>query len=80
LNDEAFLVNRFQHLHCHALSLDADRNRETTMQSRDAIKSTRVLVVAPDRWTQMLVRRQAHAFEIIIGMVGALCGATSLQS
>ena len=34
------------------------------MQRRDAIKSAGALVVlSSDRWTKVLVRRQAHAFE-----------------
>ena len=39
------------------------------MQRRGALKSARALVVLPsDRWTKVLVRRQAHAFEIVVGM------------
>ena len=39
------------------------------MQRRDAIKSARALVVLScDRWTKVLVRRQAHAVEIAAGM------------
>jgi hypothetical protein len=39
------------------------------MQRRSAIKSARSLVVlSSDRWTKVLVRRQAHAFEIVVGM------------
>jgi hypothetical protein len=39
------------------------------MQRRGAIKSARAVVVLPsDRWTKVLVRRQAHAFEIVVGM------------
>ena len=39
------------------------------MQRRDAIESARALVVlSSDRWTKVLVRRQAHAFEIAVGM------------
>lgn len=39
------------------------------MQRRGAIKSERALVVlSSDRWTKVLVRRQAYAFEIVAGM------------
>ena len=39
------------------------------MQRRCAIKSARALVVlSSDGWTKVLVRRQAHAFEIVAGM------------
>ena len=39
------------------------------MQRRGAIKSARaVVVLSSDRWTKVLVRRQAHAFEIVVGM------------
>ena len=39
------------------------------MQRRGAVKFSRALVVlSSDRWTTVLVRRQAHAFEIVVGM------------
>ena len=59
---------------CIATLINRDTNcaGETTMQCRDAIKSARALVVlSSHRWTKMLVRRQAHAFEIIVGVACA---------
>jgi hypothetical protein len=55
---------------CYALtSWDAKRAGQTTLQRRSAIKSGRALVVLSSyRWTKVLVRRQAHAFEIVVGM------------
>ena len=41
------------------------------MQRLQAIRRARPLVVASDRWTAVLVRRQAHAFEIIAGVACA---------
>ena len=50
------------------------------MQRRDAIKSARACVVlSSDRWTKVLVRRQAHAFEIVAGMAQGGIGATRFQ-
>jgi hypothetical protein len=52
-----------------ALVRDAKCATQTTMQRRDAIKSARALVVlSSDRWTKVLVRRKAHAFESFAGM------------
>ena len=60
----------FGRLDCYALtSWNDKRTGQTTMQRRSAIKSARSLVVlSSDRWTKVLVRRQAHAFEIVVGM------------
>jgi hypothetical protein len=57
-------------LACNALTgWDAKRAGQTTMQRRVTSKSARGLVVLSfDRWTKVLVRRQAHAFEIVAGM------------
>jgi hypothetical protein len=50
------------------------------MQRRDTIKSPRALVVlSSDRWTKVLVRRQAHAFEIVVGMAQGGIRATRFQ-
>ena len=50
------------------------------MQRRDTIKSARALVVlSPDRRTKVLVRRQAHAFEIVVGMAQGGIRATRFQ-
>ena len=50
------------------------------MQRRDAIKSARALVVlSSDRRTKVLVRRQAHAFEIVVGMVQGDVRATRFE-
>lgn len=48
------------------------------MQCRDTIKSAGVLVLASYRWTKMLVRRQAHAFGIIVGVASEGFCATEL--
>jgi hypothetical protein len=45
-----------------------------------AIESARALVVlSSDRWTKVLVRRQAHAFEIAVGMAQGAIRATRFQ-
>jgi len=50
------------------------------MQCCDAIKSARALVVLSSRgWTKMLVRRQADAFEIIVGVAQGGIRATGFQ-
>jgi len=50
------------------------------MQRRDTIESARALVVlSSDRWTKVLVRRQAHAFEIVVGMAQGGIRATRFQ-
>jgi hypothetical protein len=50
------------------------------MQRRGAVKSAWALVVlSSDRWTKVLVRRQAHAFEIVVGMVEGGIRATRFQ-
>ena len=50
------------------------------MQRRGAIKSTRpVVVLSSDRWTKVLVRRQAHAFEIVVGMAQGGIRATRFR-
>jgi len=78
---ETVSINRFGRLLCYALvSWDAKCADETTMQRRDAIRSARALVVlSSHRWTEMLVRRQAHAFEIIVGVASGGIRATGLQ-
>jgi hypothetical protein len=50
------------------------------MQRRDTIKSERALVVlSSDRRTKVLVRRQAHAFEIVVGMAQGAIRTTRFQ-
>ena len=50
------------------------------MQRHRAVKSARALVVlSSDRWTKVLVRRQAHAFEIVAGMAEGGIRATHFQ-
>ena len=50
------------------------------MQRRNAFKYARALVVlSSDRWTKMLVRRQAHAVEIVAGMAKASIPATRFR-
>jgi hypothetical protein len=50
------------------------------MQRRGAVKSARALVVlSSDRWTTVLVRRQAHDFEIVVGMAQGGIRATRFQ-
>ena len=59
----------FSRMHRRAVvNWDASCAGKTTMQSGDAVKSARVLVLASYRWAKMLVRRQARAFEIIVGV------------
>jgi hypothetical protein len=51
------------------------------MQRPDTITSARALVVlSSDRWTKVLVRRQADAFEIVVGMAQGGIRATRFQS
>ena len=66
---------------CYALtSRDAKCAGQTTMQRHEAIKSAWALVVlSSDRWTKVLVRRQAHAFEIAAGMAQGGIRATRSQ-
>jgi hypothetical protein len=50
------------------------------MQYREAIKSDWAMVVlSSHRRTKMLVRRQTHAFEVIVGVAQAGIRATPLQ-
>jgi hypothetical protein len=50
------------------------------MQRRGAIKSARaVVVLSSDRWTKVLVRGQAHAFEVVVGMAQGGIRATRFQ-
>jgi hypothetical protein len=50
------------------------------MQRRSAIKCAWALVVlSSDRWTKVLVRRQAHAFEIVVGMAQGGIRATRFR-
>ena len=78
---ETASINRFGCLLCYALvSRDAKCADETTMQCRDAIKSAGALVVlSSHRWAKMLVRRQAHAFEIIVELAPAGIRKTGYQ-
>ena len=66
---------------CFALiRWDAKCGGQTTMQSRGAIKSAwAVVVLSSDRWTKVLVRGQAHAFEIFVGMAQGGIRATRFQ-
>src|SRR5882724_303200 len=71
LNDEANSISRFRRWHCYFLAhWLADRARKT-MQCRGAIKSAGALDLSDYRWTKMLVRRQNHAFEIIVAVARA---------
>src|SRR5215831_11511935 len=68
-------------MHCSAV-VDWDDNRagETTMQCRGAIRFARAMVVlSSHRWTKMLVRRQARAFEIVVGVAQGNIRTTGLQ-
>ncbi len=50
------------------------------MQRRDAVEYARALVVlSSDRWTKVLVRRQAHAVEIVAGMAKGSIPATRFR-
>ena len=50
------------------------------MQRCGAEKSAgAVVVLSSDRWTKVLVSRQAHAFEIVAGMAQAGIGAIRCQ-
>jgi len=50
------------------------------MQRREASKSARaVVVLSSDRWTKVLVRGQAHAFEVVVGMAQGGIRATRFQ-
>jgi len=73
--DPAFL---FRRLHCCART---DWHADRTSQSADqgmqcfAIKDARALVLAPDRRTKMLVRRQDHDLEITVAVADEDVGA-----
>jgi hypothetical protein len=75
-NEDEDSINRFCRLRCDAL-IDRDTGRagKAAMHEHKA-KSARVLVLASDRRTEMLVRRQVHAFQIIVGVACAGFSAT----
>jgi len=50
------------------------------MQRRSAIEYAELLVLAPDRWTKMLVRRQDHGVEIAVAVAGEAIGASESRS
>ncbi len=50
------------------------------MQCRSAVESARLLVLAPDRWTKMLVRRQDHDLEITVAVACEGVGASESRS
>jgi hypothetical protein len=78
-NDQALFSNSFCRLHCDVpISLHTYRAGEANVQ-RGGIGSARILVLAADRWTKMLVRGQAHALEVIAGVAGAGVGTAGFQ-
>jgi hypothetical protein len=78
-NDQARSPNCFSHLHDHGpIRLAYRRAGEATVQ-RGSIGSARILVLAHHRRTKMLVRRQAHALEVIAGVAGADVSAFRFQ-
>jgi hypothetical protein len=77
-DDQALSPNWFGHLHDHGFIHLNDHRAGETVQ-RGSIGSTRILVLAHHRRTKMLVRRQAHALEVIAGMAGADVGAFRFQ-
>ena len=50
------------------------------MQCRSAIEYAKLLVLAPDRWTKMLVRRQDHDLEITVAVAREGVGASESRS
>src|SRR5260370_26093335 len=79
LDDEADFIN-FRRLHCDVLvNRYANCESDPTMQYRGALESARALVLAYDRRTKMLVRRQALTFEIIAGVARASICTTAFQ-
>jgi hypothetical protein len=80
VNEEAHSINRFRRLHRNALiNRDTNCAGEAKMQCRDATKSARILVLASDWRKTMLVRRQAHAFEILAGVAHAGFSTTEFR-
>jgi hypothetical protein len=79
--NEETASNRLGRLDCYALtSWDAKRAGPNNNTAPSATKSARSLVVlSSDRWTKVLVRRQAHAFEIVVGMAQGGIRATRFQ-
>jgi hypothetical protein len=80
LSEDADSINRFCRLHCYVRnSRDIACASKAKMHWHETIRSARVLVLASDRRTEMLVRRQAHAFEIIVGVACAGFRATEIR-
>ena len=72
LYEHAYLAGRVGRLHYHRLAYRRASGAGETMQYSAAIRSAGALVVlAPYRWTKMLVRRQNCDFKIVVAVVRA---------
>jgi hypothetical protein len=76
--DEANIFHRGVGIDRRHSLRNADHNciGKTTMQCLSALKPAWILVLASDRWPQVLVRGQADAVEIIIGVASASSGSS----
>ena len=79
--NEETALSRFGRLDCYGLASRGARCAgQATMQRHETIKSAWALVVlSSDRWAKVLVRGQAHAFEIDVGMAQGGVRATRFQ-
>jgi hypothetical protein len=79
LYDHAYLARVVGRLHHDCVAGRRAYGAGKTMQYSAAIRSARALVVlAPNRWTKMLVRRQNSDFEISVAVVRAIFSNTRI--